>query len=83
MRLRSTIIFGLLFLLVYQSPQDAIRHHYELAEAARAAGNLDVAESEYAAILGEGYERLGKIYSARSEYQLALTVLEAAQKYSR
>ena len=81
MRLRSTIIFGLLFLLVYQSPQDAIRHHYELAEAARAAGNLDVAESEYAAILGEGYERLGKIYSARSEYQLALTVLEAAQKY--
>jgi tetratricopeptide (TPR) repeat protein len=81
MRLRSTIIFGLLFLLVYQSPQDSIRHHYELAEAARAAGNLDVAESEYGAILGEGYERLGKIYSARSEYQLALTVLKEAQKY--
>ena len=81
MRLRSTIISCFLFLLVYQSPQDTIRQHYEAAEAARLAGNLDAAESEYAAILGEGYERLGRIYSARSDYQLALTVLEAAQSY--
>ena len=29
----------------------------------------------------EGYERLGWIYSARSDYQLAVTVLEAAGRY--
>ena len=81
MRLRSTIISCLLFLLVYQSPQDTIQQHYQSAEAARRAGNLDAAESEYASILGEGYERLGRIYSARSDYKLALTVLEAAQGY--
>ncbi|HWN08661.1 MAG TPA: tetratricopeptide repeat protein [Pyrinomonadaceae bacterium] len=81
MRLRSTIISGLLFLLVHQSPQDTIRQHYQSAEAARQAGNLEAAESEYAAILGEGYQRLGRLYSARSDYQLAVTVLEVAQKY--
>ncbi len=81
MSFRSNIISCFLFLLVYQSPQDTIRQHYRLAEAARHAGNLDAAESEYAAILGEGYERLGRIYSARSDYQLAVPVLEAAQKY--
>lgn len=64
-----------------QSPQDKIRQHYQAAEAARLAGNLDVAGSEYAAIAAEGYERLAWIYSARSDYQLAVTVLEAAQLY--
>jgi len=81
-----TIIAGLLFLFVWQSPQDqapqdTIRQHYQAAEAARVAGNLDLAQSEYASILGEGYQQLGKIYSARSEYELAATVLEAAQRY--
>lgn len=81
MRLRSTILSCLLFLLVHQSPQDTIRQHYKLAEAAQHAGNLEAAESEYAAILGEGYHRLGRLYFARSEYQLAVTALEVAQKY--
>jgi tetratricopeptide (TPR) repeat protein len=85
MHFRSIIAACLLFLLVQQSPaqspQDKIRQHYEAAEAARLAGNLDVAGSEYAAIAAEGYERLGSIYSARSDYQLAATVLEAAQRY--
>jgi tetratricopeptide (TPR) repeat protein len=81
MRLRSTIISCFLFFLVCQSPQDTIRQHYQAAEAARLAGNLEAAESEYNAILGEGYERLGRVYSARSDYQLAVTVLEAAQRY--
>ncbi len=81
MRLRPTIISCLLLLLVYQSPQDKIRQHYQSAEAARLAGNLDAAESEYASILGEGYQRLGRVYSARSDYKLAVAVLEAAQGY--
>ncbi len=85
MRFPSIIISCLLFLLVQptpaQSPQDKIRRHYEAAEAARLAGNLDVAGSEYAAIAAEGYERLGSIYSVRSDYQLAVTVLEAAERY--
>jgi tetratricopeptide (TPR) repeat protein len=81
MYFRSTIISCVLLLLVYQSPQDTIRQHYEAAEAARLAGNLDAAESEYIAILGEGYSRLGRIYSARSDYTLAVAVLEAAQRH--
>ena len=90
MRLPSIIIIAcLLFLLVQQipaqspaqSPQEKIRQHYEAAETARLAGNLDVAESEYAAILAEGYERLGRIYSARSNYQSAVMVLDAAGRY--
>lgn len=85
MRFPSIIISCVFFLLVQpspaQSPQDKIRQHYEAAEAARLAGNLDVAGSEYAAIAAEGYERLGWIYSARSNYQLAVTVLEVAQRY--
>ena len=81
MRLHSTIILGLLFFLVCQSPQDTIRAHYESAEAARLAGNLDAAESHYAAILGEGYHRLGRVYSASSDYPLAIKALEAAQRH--
>jgi len=81
MHLRSAIIFCLLLPLPYQSPQDTIRQHYESAETARQAGNLEAAQSEYAAILGEGYRRLSRIHLARSEYQAALTVLEPAQKY--
>lgn len=85
MRFPSIIFACLFFLLVPQSPgqtpQDKIRQHYEAAEAARLAGNLDVAGSEYAAIAAEGYERLGRIYSARSNYQSAVAVLESAGRY--
>jgi tetratricopeptide (TPR) repeat protein len=81
MRFHFTIIFCLLLLFVYQSPQDTIRQHYEAAESARIAGNLEVAESEYTAILAEGYLRLGRVYSTRSEYARAITVLGAAQRY--
>jgi tetratricopeptide (TPR) repeat protein len=80
MRLRSTI-FCLAFLLVYQSPQDTIRQHYETAEVQRRAGNLAAAELEYTAILGEAYERLGEIYSAQEDYKRAIPVLESAADY--
>lgn len=81
MRLSSIIICGFLFFSLNQSPQDTIRQHYQAAEAARQTGNLEAAESEYAAILGEAYQRLGKIYSARAEYLLAIKVLDSAQKH--
>ena len=41
---------------VAQAPRDTIRAHYEAAEAKRRAGNLVAAETEYAAILAEGYD---------------------------
>src|SRR5687767_15268530 len=81
MHLRSAIIFCLLLPFPYQSPQDTIRRHYESAETARQAGNLEAAQFEYAAILGEGYRRLSRIHFARSEYRLALTVFEPAKQY--
>jgi tetratricopeptide (TPR) repeat protein len=81
MRTPLTIISCFLLLIVFQSPEDPIRQHYQAAEAARYAGNLEAAEAEYVAILAEGYQRLGKIYSARSDQLRAINVLEAAQKY--
>ncbi len=81
MRLGSIIASLGLFLFVWQSPQDIIRQHYESAEAQRLAGNLTAAESEYTAILAEGYERLGEVFLAGEDYKRALTVLELAARY--
>jgi tetratricopeptide (TPR) repeat protein len=58
--------------------QDTIRQHYEAAEAHKRARNLTAAEAEFAAILAEGYGRLGKIYLAQKAYEKAATALEAA-----
>src|ERR1044072_6430412 len=81
MRTPLTIISCVLLLIVFQSPEDPIRQHYQAAEAARHAGSLEAAEPEFPAILAEGYQRLGQIYSVRSDYLRAISVLEAAQKY--
>jgi tetratricopeptide (TPR) repeat protein len=77
MRLRSTL---LLLLFAFQTPpqQDAIRRHYEAAEVQRRAGDLAAAETEYTAILAEGYGKLGKIFSAGKRYNEAVAALEAA-----
>jgi tetratricopeptide (TPR) repeat protein len=72
----------LLLVLTSQSPSDTIRHHYEAAESKRRAGNLVAAETEYAAILGESYERLGKIYTAQKAHKEAIAALEAAAVYA-
>ena len=78
MYLRSATFPLLVLLVVFQSPQDSIRQHYQAAEAHRLAGNLPAAESEFTAILAEAYGTLGKIYAARKQYQQAITVLESA-----
>ena len=77
----SSLICLLLLVLTLQSPRDTIRQHYEAAEARRRAGNLAAAETEYAAILAEGYAKLGRVYSAQREYKGAITALEAAAAY--
>jgi tetratricopeptide (TPR) repeat protein len=77
----SSFVCLLLLVLAFQSPRDAIRQHYETAEAQRRAGNLAAAETEYAAILSEGYSKLGKVYSAQKDYKNAITALEAASAY--
>lgn len=78
MYLRSATFPLLLLLVLFQSPQDSIRQHYQAAEAHRLAGNLAGAEFEFTAILAKGYGRLGKIYSARKQYQQAIKILESA-----
>jgi tetratricopeptide (TPR) repeat protein len=86
MPVRSTFLALLPLLFVFQSPtptpQNTIRQHYEAAEARRRAGNLPAAEAEYAAILAEGYGKLGKIYSARKQYADAVVALESAARFS-
>jgi tetratricopeptide (TPR) repeat protein len=70
-----------MFLVVFQSPQDAIRKHYEAAESYRTAGNLPGAEAEFAAILAEGYLKLGKIHSTQGQYKEATEMFDAALSY--
>src|ERR1044071_827697 len=81
MYFRSIVLIPLAFLCVLQAPQDSIRKHYEAAETRRREGNLRAAEAEYTAILGEGYSKLGKVYSAEQEYIKARAALEAAATY--
>ncbi|MCU1267826.1 MAG: Tetratricopeptide repeat protein [Acidobacteria bacterium] len=81
MLLASTFLPILLSLVFFQSPQDTLRQHYEAAEAQRLAGNLSAAEAEYAAILADGYARLGKTYAAQAKYKEAISALEASGLY--
>src|SRR3981081_4576693 len=71
----------LLLPLVIQSPQDRLRQHYEAAEAQARAGNFAGAETEYTAILAEGYRAVGKIYSAQQKHKQAIAAVEAAALY--
>ncbi len=79
--LPSTLFPFLLLVFVFQSPQDAVRHHFEAAEAQRRAGNSVVAEKEYAAVLAEAYGQLGKVYAAEKKYQQAIDALTSASLY--
>ncbi len=82
MYLRSIFLPLLFLLIVFQSPQDSLRQHYEAAEAQRKTGNLAAAETEYTALLAEVYGKLGKIYLAQKQYKAAVTALESAVSYN-
>jgi tetratricopeptide (TPR) repeat protein len=81
MNLGSAAFPVLSLLLLFQSPQDSLRQHYEAAEARRQAGDLAGAESEYTIVLAEAYERLGKIYGKQKEYKDSVSALERAAAY--
>ncbi|MET0624117.1 MAG: tetratricopeptide repeat protein [Pyrinomonadaceae bacterium] len=88
MRLRSTLV-PVLLLLLPAAPQSSpppqpktIRQHYEAAEARRRAGDLAGAEAEFAAILAEGYGKLGKIYARGKRYAEAAAVFESAARHA-
>lgn len=81
MCLRPVFLLLVFPLTALSFPQDTIKRHYEAAEAHKRAGNLKAAEAEFAAILAEGYGRLGKIYLAQKAYEKAVTALESAALY--
>jgi tetratricopeptide (TPR) repeat protein len=81
MNIGSRFLSLLLLPLVFQSPQDRIKQHYEAAEAQARAGNFAGAETEYTAILAEGYRAVGRIYSAQQKHKQAIAALEAAALY--
>jgi len=81
MNIRSRFLSLLLLPLVFQSPQDRLLQHYESAEALARAGNPVAAETEYTAILAEGYRAVGRIYSARQKHKQAIAAFEAAALY--
>src|SRR5260221_915738 len=71
----------LLLPLVLQSPQERIKQHYEAAEAQARAGNFAAAETEYNAILAEGYRAVGRVYAAQQKHRQAIAALESAALY--
>jgi tetratricopeptide (TPR) repeat protein len=77
----SRFLSLLLLPLVFQSPQDRLKQHYEAAEAQARAGNFAGAETEYTAILAEGYRAVGRIYSAQQKHKQAIAAVEAAALY--
>ena len=81
MNMGSRFLSFLLLPLVVQSPQDRLKQHYEAAEAQVRAGNIAGAETEYTAILAEGYRAVGRIYSAQQKHKQAIAALEAAALY--
>src|SRR6266853_2002256 len=81
MNMGSRFISLLLLPLVFQSPQDRLKQHYEAAEAQARAGNFAGAETEYTAILAEGYRAIGRIYSTQQKHKQAIAALEAAALY--
>ncbi len=68
----------LLLLLFFQAPGDLFRKHYEAANNYHRAGNYSGAEAEFKIILGQAYQRLGKIYSAQGNYKSSVETLESA-----
>ncbi|HEY4425019.1 MAG TPA: tetratricopeptide repeat protein, partial [Pyrinomonadaceae bacterium] len=62
---------------IYAFQSDLFRKHYEAANAAHKAGNLDAAEAEFKVILGQAYETLGKIYSAQGKYDASVAAFES------
>ncbi|HKY42448.1 MAG TPA: tetratricopeptide repeat protein, partial [Pyrinomonadaceae bacterium] len=64
---------GLLF-----GQSDLFRKHYEAANNYHRAGNFAGAEAEFKIILGEAYRRLGKVYSAQTNYRASVDAFEAA-----
>jgi tetratricopeptide (TPR) repeat protein len=81
MNMGSRFLSLLLLPLVFQSPQDRLKQHYEAAEAQVRAGNFSGAETEYTAILAEGYRAVGRLYSAQQKHKQAITAVEAAALY--
>jgi tetratricopeptide (TPR) repeat protein len=81
MNIGSTFLSLLLLPLVFQSPQDRLKQHYEAAETQARAGNFAAAETEYTAILAEGYRAIGRIYSAQQKHKQAIAAVETAALY--
>jgi tetratricopeptide (TPR) repeat protein len=81
MNIASGFLSLLLLPLVFQSPQDRLKQHYEAAEAQARAGNFAGAETEYTAILAEAYRAVGKIYSAQQKHKQAIAAVESAALY--
>jgi len=81
MTIGSRFLSLLVLPLLFQSPQDRLQKHYEAAEAQARAGNFAGAESEYTAILAEGYRAVGRIYSTQHKHKQAIAAVEAAALY--
>src|SRR5215216_2223608 len=77
--MRFASLAFLLSIFLFPPQADLFRKHYEAANAYHRAGNYAAAEAEFKVILGEAYERLGKIYSVQNNYQASVSAFESAR----
>ena len=70
---------GCLSIFAFPPQADLFRKHYEAANSYHRAGNYAAAEAEFKVILGEAYERLGKVYTAQNNYQASVSAFESAR----
>ncbi|HEY7784047.1 MAG TPA: hypothetical protein VIB00_04955, partial [Pyrinomonadaceae bacterium] len=78
---RSLLVPLVVLLLPFQQQGDLFRRHYEAAEAHRRAGNIGAAEAEFKLILAEAYHRIGRVYSAQTDYPASVAALESANRF--
>ena len=78
MYLRLACLPFLLFSVFFQDPGDLFKRHYEEANRYHRARDYGRAENEFKAILGEAYQRLGKVYSAQGRYTDSVGPFESA-----
>ena len=77
LRLASLPLLLILFSIT-PAQGDLFRKHYEAANNYHRAGNFAGAEAEFKIILAEAYRRLGKVYSAQTNYRASVDAFESA-----
>lgn len=74
----TILLISISFALGQSSTPDALRQHYDSAQSAQAAGQLDRASDEYRAFVAEALRRIAKRWGAAGDLKKATSLLREA-----